>query len=335
MSGSRVIGGLPSLRPTVAPPAGSNSLAAADTTLTVSPIDLDRDGEYDITIYAVNNTASQVLMSLFFNADTTATNYYRQAFGYAHTTVGGGRANDGFIGILPASGHSLFHYKLVKKNGRVFLTGLGHEGFGSALEQRFNIQQWQTLSTNPVSITLSSSVTTGFGIGTQMVVNFRPNYETAIQRGTVFNVEYVEDQGSRTLTGSYTYGAGALVRSSLAEYSQLALAYTPQYGNSLIRYKANIGNVVCNAQLTTVFALYQDAETTPKQVYVEVMDGNEHNQPLTFEYIMPAQSTTARTYRLFVGTNTGGSIKTNQQFSGTGLINAAAFAQASAEEIKR
>jgi hypothetical protein len=335
MSGSRAIGAY-SVVPAVAPPAASASLSVAATTLAVGPVDLDRDGEYDITIYAVNATGSQALLSLFINADTAPTNYWRQAHGFNNTTVTGGRANDAFIGVIHASGHTILHYKLVKRNGRVFLTGMGHEGFGSTIELRTNIQQWQTLNTNPVTLTLSSSVASALGINTQIQVNFRPNYTVAIPRGSVFNLEHLTDTGARTITAGYTYGLSTPVpRNVLAEYTQLAIPYTPQYGNSLLRYRMNISHWVSTAQNTYVFHLYKDADTTPLNEWWEVADGNEHNAVGTFEWIMPAESTTARTYRFFLAANNGAALYINRTPVYPTFHGNRAYSQVSVEEIKR
>jgi hypothetical protein len=104
-------------------------------------------------------TASDASVSLFYNADTTVTNYHRG-------NITGTSTNDAFFGSLNASGfadghftitkgqggkpHSIIHNKRCGSDGSI-LGQLVHHGWGTA--------------TNLTSITLSSSVASSLAIG--------------------------------------------------------------------------------------------------------------------------------------------------------------------------
>jgi hypothetical protein len=76
---------------------------SAATTLTMSGLDLATDGCYVIHAVLKNATASTANVALFFNGDTTATNYWEQVLSIDGTGANAVRGNDAFILTIDAS----------------------------------------------------------------------------------------------------------------------------------------------------------------------------------------------------------------------------------------
>src|SRR5690606_11095536 len=73
------------------------------TTLTLAGLKLASDRCYRVLFVCKHATASAANVSLFYNGDTTATNYYRQTIFVNNATISGARANDGFAFQMTAS----------------------------------------------------------------------------------------------------------------------------------------------------------------------------------------------------------------------------------------
>lgn len=68
-------------------------LGSDTTTVTFNNIDLSKDGEYELWCY-IEGATSNTSVYVFFNNDTTLTNYYNQALTANSTTVSGSRTNN-------------------------------------------------------------------------------------------------------------------------------------------------------------------------------------------------------------------------------------------------
>lgn len=158
---------------------GSGSLTAlgtatvagsAATTLTLSGLNLASYKGFIIVMALDNATASNADVSLYYNADTTATNYNRQSLGADGASVSGARANTAQIGTIPASETLTGSIEIANdRDGRPRATSRFNRDAGSVLKFSLFITAW-TSATNVTSITLSSSVATSLAVGSTFTV---------------------------------------------------------------------------------------------------------------------------------------------------------------------
>lgn len=150
---------------------------AAASTITVGSLDLDTDGRYLVIYNVRNNTNTAANISLFYNADTTATNYNRQSLTADGATVSSGRVNNGQVGGMSGnaastgSGDSIGELLILKnQSGRpMAMSHHGRSGVSHVLVQMWT-HQWNTAGTNVTGITLSSDVANSFAIGSVLEV---------------------------------------------------------------------------------------------------------------------------------------------------------------------
>lgn len=90
-------GGLTLLQTATVTGSAASSLAFA------AAVDLATDKAYLIELVLGNATASDSNISLFFNSDTTATNYYRHSMGAQSGSISGAEVNSGQVCTLAAS----------------------------------------------------------------------------------------------------------------------------------------------------------------------------------------------------------------------------------------
>lgn len=142
---------------------------SAATTMTVSGLDLSAYNYFVLTGAIKNATGSQTLISLYYNSDTTATNYHRNsaAFGGSGTFA---QSNDAVALILAASGYLTFDGTV--KNG---IDGKPRSKLDAVEDQTTNQRirihgtQW-TSATNVTGITLSASVSSSLDVGSTFTV---------------------------------------------------------------------------------------------------------------------------------------------------------------------
>lgn len=83
---------------------GSASVSgSAASSVAISGLDLDSYRAFLVTFAFNNATGSDSDISLYYNADTTATNYDRQALTVSSTTTTAARANTGYAFTVPAN----------------------------------------------------------------------------------------------------------------------------------------------------------------------------------------------------------------------------------------
>lgn len=146
---------------------------AAATNLTLSGLDLGTDGCYYILWAVRNASASAVNLSLFYNSDTTATNYWTQ-YAYAVTgtinspskvntavvdaiTAGANRTSTGDVTILKdIDGRARSHFRFSRD------VATSPQVIGGT-------HVWTTLS-NVTSITVNSSVANALDVGSYIKV---------------------------------------------------------------------------------------------------------------------------------------------------------------------
>lgn len=143
---------------------------SAVTSFSISGLDLAADECYELHCKFDNATGSSASISMTYNADTTATNYYRQGVTNNSTTVTSSRGNDALIATMDASepANAVIRIKL-DADGQPRATS--HTNYGAAASiksQRFD-HVW-TSATNPTGINFSSSVASSLAIGSEVKV---------------------------------------------------------------------------------------------------------------------------------------------------------------------
>jgi hypothetical protein len=140
---------------------------AAATVLTVSSLDLAADECYEIDLVLDNATGSAANISMFFNGDTTATNYDRNI-----STDGGaaGTTNNALIPGLPANS-GVFTRITIRPDfdGRARSVFIASGGNTTATVTQTGQHLWRT-ATNVTSITFSSSVASALSIGSKVQI---------------------------------------------------------------------------------------------------------------------------------------------------------------------
>lgn len=138
---------------------------SAVTSVTFSNLDLARDQEYQLVIRAQNATGSSATFSLFYNGDTTATNYYRQFINSNASTVSGGNSNNALIANMPASGDSTVRISITRDvAGRSRASASQNSDTTTNLTNLIQDTYW-TSTANPISLTLTSSVSSSIAVG--------------------------------------------------------------------------------------------------------------------------------------------------------------------------
>lgn len=147
--------------------AGSATVAgSAATTLTVSGLDLAADGSYVIQANLGNATASDATVSLFFNGDTTATNYYYQLWVADGAGTNQSRTNAATLIALAASASASIVADLMpdilSSYPRSIIRASRKAPAGVELVNAAHIRN---NGANVTSITVSSSVANSLAIG--------------------------------------------------------------------------------------------------------------------------------------------------------------------------
>jgi hypothetical protein len=140
---------------------------AAATTLSISGLNLDVDTRYEISFEGANATGSATTLSLYFNSDTTATNYDVESVGFAGATTTPARANSSVFGQMAAtSGTASVDMILTKgQDGKPSARIVAREDITTAIRLRSCSQMWRTSGTNVTGITITASVANSLAIG--------------------------------------------------------------------------------------------------------------------------------------------------------------------------
>lgn len=143
---------------------------AAATTLTLSGLDLATDGSYYVEMALSNATGSTSTLSLFFNADTTATNYYKQYLAAGATTVSALRANDANVSFMEASETCTGNITINNDfDGKPRAMATTMSAAPASITLRHHAVVWNSV-TNVTSMTISSSVASALDIGSYIKV---------------------------------------------------------------------------------------------------------------------------------------------------------------------
>lgn len=155
-------------------PVAEFTVTGADATdITISGLDLDTDGEYVVTFDLDNGSGSTMNLSLFYNGDTTAANYYTQVMSANGSTAAAARANNAILSAV-AAGHSCSGEMTIRPNfdGRPQCRSNVSRGHGSDCVWITSSHTHQTVG-NVTSLTLNSSVASALSIGSKVRVFVR------------------------------------------------------------------------------------------------------------------------------------------------------------------
>lgn len=149
---------------------------SAQTTLSISGLDLQTDKRYFLFIKLLNATTSTSTISFFYNSDTTSTNYDVQSVGANGSTLSAGRGNNaGLTGIISNAGGNngtadLVGWLWINLRNRPVFALQKQQDFGASLQADTRFHQWRTASTNVTGITLSASIASSLDVGTRIEI---------------------------------------------------------------------------------------------------------------------------------------------------------------------
>jgi len=154
--------------------AGTTVAGSATANLTVSSLDINRDGTYLVLFSLRNSTANASNINLVFNSDTTVTNYWRQIGTFASGSPGASAANNNIIGSLDSSlNAALTGFILIQNdaNTRKIAQCFSMEGTGGVIARlQWGGVSWVTTGTNITGITINGSTGTPIDVGSMAQV---------------------------------------------------------------------------------------------------------------------------------------------------------------------
>ncbi|GAB3094888.1 hyaluronate lyase N-terminal domain-containing protein [Lysobacter terrae] len=141
---------------------------AAATLITISGLDLATDGCYLGLLSAKNNNASALTVNLFYNGDTTATNYWRQYLVADGSAVSAARSNNANLLDVKASAGFTAEFTIQQDvDGRPRARARDNRDAPSSLVLQI-ADHVRDNTANVTSLTLSASSANGFAIGTKL-----------------------------------------------------------------------------------------------------------------------------------------------------------------------
>ncbi len=139
---------------------------SAATTLSFTDLDLSASQRFELEIFAKNATGSASIVSMYYNADTTATNYYRQTVDTNGTVAGLARINDAVIAVIDASSEIAGQFSIFQSSGGYPLTMGRSTRRGPSSISRYDLTHVRNNTDNVTRIDLTASVANSLAIGT-------------------------------------------------------------------------------------------------------------------------------------------------------------------------
>lgn len=143
----------------------SNTLVGAATSIDLTGLDISTDGMYRIDVYQVG-PANNNSVYCYFNADTTATNYYSQSCDAVGAAAGASLSNAPVAGGTTANKNS--HHVIWIYHIGGYAAFMVHQirdiGTSVAIHLYYGLKTSATVA-NITQVTLTCSVANGFGIG--------------------------------------------------------------------------------------------------------------------------------------------------------------------------
>jgi len=142
----------------------------AVTEITVTGLDLDAAKAYYIIFQTGNPTATANRISVFYNDDTIAGNYFNQYIWASGTGLSASRLNNAEICIADAGQYAMFEGLLTRDSGASpRLIVRVSETYPDAVRLLMRTQMW-TVEVNVTSITISGNQAGGIGVGSRLMI---------------------------------------------------------------------------------------------------------------------------------------------------------------------
>jgi len=143
---------------------------AAVTSITITGLDLDAAKAYLIFCKLTNPTATDASLYLYYNGETTATNYWRQYLYATGSTVSGARGNNAYLTPHFAgteTNYVIWIFRDTEGRPRAFL----HANYNdpATLTILMNTHVWVS-TVNVTQIDFTASVTGAIGIGSKVTI---------------------------------------------------------------------------------------------------------------------------------------------------------------------
>lgn len=147
------------------------TLTSDATNIEYTGLDLDSVKNYFLTMNVTNgNASSQPLMHIYFNDDTTDTNYYTQSVFASSTSVSSDRYNASYLNVSGIRvGMSGMFFAKIGRVAKPFVVCESALNSGTYLQFNDTRVVWQT-GNNVTKITLHSDQVNGFGSGSKLVL---------------------------------------------------------------------------------------------------------------------------------------------------------------------
>lgn len=144
---------------------------SAATTLTVDQINLDEDVIWFLWIKLKNATGSATSIRMYFNADSTATNYDRETLTGTGVTAAAANTNSPIFTVLPANSYITaagFVFNDMQPAPRSLIMASEHTTTNMVI--RLTSTVWRTTSTTPTQIVLSATAANSLDVGSAIAV---------------------------------------------------------------------------------------------------------------------------------------------------------------------
>lgn len=143
---------------------------SAVTSIDFTGLDLDAAKAYFIVVRLMNASATSRSVSMYFNNDTTATNYYEQLIDGDGSTAAAARANNAVVQTMPVSESSTGFYVIAREVGKVKTIGMMTNNDGSALSIQNHSHVWDVTATNVTRITFTSAGADTIEVGSRIMI---------------------------------------------------------------------------------------------------------------------------------------------------------------------
>ncbi len=146
------------------------NLSSTVTAVDFTDLDLSRDKFYILFAAIYNPQAAVAAYLLFFNGDSTGTNYWRQRMFVSGTSVSADRANNpGVLGVA-ANEHLVGMLVIGRSGGKVAVVQQPQTGAtGSIIEMVFRVMNWET-SANVTSMSFVGTPVNTIGAGSILLL---------------------------------------------------------------------------------------------------------------------------------------------------------------------
>lgn len=143
---------------------------SAATSISISGLDLTTDHEYLLRVSLVNATGSSATISMFYNGDTTATNYYNQITTSDNTSTTAARVNSARV-IIDNANECVVAWIYIRKDidGKPRALCQMNRDLPSAMKTSILTHAWNS-ATNVTSLALTSDISSALDVGSYVAI---------------------------------------------------------------------------------------------------------------------------------------------------------------------